>query len=74
MTTALAITALLLYLAGIATITTTLPGAIKDHPAAQHLADTNPTGVALLLALVTVAWPLTIPYALISHLAQRSNR
>ncbi|MCX4571581.1 hypothetical protein OOK48_35255 [Streptomyces viridodiastaticus] len=74
MTTALAIAALLLYLAGIAALATAMPNAIKDHPTAQHLADTNPTGVALLLALVTIAWPLTIPYALISNLAQRSNR
>jgi hypothetical protein len=50
MTTALAITALLLYLAGIAVLATAMPNAIKDHPTAQHLADTNPTGVALLLA------------------------
>lgn len=74
MTTAIAIAALLLYLAGIGALTTAWPNAIKDHPTAQHLAATNPTGVSLWLALITVAWPLTVPYVLISHLARRSTR
>lgn len=74
MTTALAAVGFLVYLAGIGALTVAWPHAIRQHPTAQHLTDTNPVGVCLWLALITVAWPGTVAYALIAHLAQRSPR
>lgn len=64
----------LVYLAGIGLIAHAWPHAIRQHPTAQHLADTSPVGVCLLLALITVAWPGMAAYALIAHLTQRSPR
>ncbi|MFF8910577.1 hypothetical protein [Streptomyces olivaceoviridis] len=66
--------ALLLYLAGIGLLAHAWRDGIQRHPNIQHYADLNPAGVSLWLAIVTVAWPAFLTYALITHLTRRSPR
>lgn len=73
MTSLIAGTAFLLYLAGIGTLAHAWPHAIRRNPQAQLLADINPTGVSILLALITIAWPATLTYVLISNITHRRS-
>ncbi|MGW4270802.1 hypothetical protein ACWEGQ_00190 [Streptomyces seoulensis] len=70
MTSLIAGAAFLLYLAGIGGLAHAWPNAIRRNPQAQLLTDTHPTGVCLLLALVTITWPITLTYALISYISR----
>ncbi|MGV9891675.1 hypothetical protein [Streptomyces sp. NPDC003395] len=74
MSTVLAITALAVYLAVIIVLTIAWPHGIRQHPTAQHLADTQPATVALYLAVLTVAWPAIGIYTLLTYLTRRSTR
>lgn len=73
MTTVLAATALLIYLAGITILAVAWPKGIQQHPEIQRAAEAQPIAVALWLTLITVAWPVTVPYTLITSI-RRSTR
>ncbi|MFJ2279163.1 hypothetical protein ACIOEZ_34005 [Streptomyces sp. NPDC087866] len=60
--------ALLVYLAGFVAVAYLFghywPELREEDPTLDHLADTQPVAVALLVTLMAVAWPITIPLAI----------
>jgi ABC-type dipeptide/oligopeptide/nickel transport system permease component len=68
MTTWLAPAVLLTYLAGAAAVVYLIGhywGALREEdPALDLITTTQPATVALLLTLIVIAWPITIPLAI----------
>ncbi|MET9436951.1 hypothetical protein [Streptomyces sp. NPDC006551] len=69
----IAAAAFVLYLAGIGGLAHLWPYVIRRDARLQLATDVNPIAVSLLLALVTVAWPGTLPAAALATLTRRTR-